>query len=202
MAEAPAREGGSPLAMITRKVGPLPVWAYAALLLLAYVLYRHYKGGTTSSAPTDTTQTAANTYVPGFDAAGAGGGGGIGDTSLPNTVNNYYYGTQGSTQADGGGTSSGTTSTGSGTGGPQRGGGPSGEGPPGGGTTVTGAPIPGTGYGHGVDSGVPISHYSYTPAVSPIVTLQSVPTSAYTVPVKTQVGAGGSRAVVGRQGLS
>jgi hypothetical protein len=116
VAEAPpAAEGGSPLKAITRKVGPLPVWAYAAILVIGYVLYKRMKGGsssTTAAAPaTGASPTDQTTYVPGFDAAGAGGGGGIGATGVPSTVNNYYYGDQGSGQASGGGTSSGTPVT-------------------------------------------------------------------------------------------
>jgi hypothetical protein len=140
VAEAPpAAEGGSPLKAITRKVGPLPLWAYAAILVVGYFLYKRTKGGSTSSGTSgpaaDTTQTAANTYVPGFDAAGAGGGGGIGSTATPGVVNNYYYGDQGSVQATGGGTSSGgdpsgvMTPGGGSTGGPIRAPGPI-SGPP------------------------------------------------------------------------
>ena len=104
---APPERGGGGLAMITRKVGPLPLWAYAALLVVAYVAYKHFKGGgssgTTSTTPPQQGDVVANP-VPGFDAAGASGGGGIGATSTPSTVNNYYYGDQAAGQAAGGGT--------------------------------------------------------------------------------------------------
>lgn len=93
---------------ITRKVGPLPLWAWAALFLVGFILYRRMRGsgsGSGTSGPAaDTSQTTDNTYVPGFDAAGAGGGGGIGTPGTVSTVNNYYYGDQAAVQATGGGT--------------------------------------------------------------------------------------------------
>jgi hypothetical protein len=101
---APAAHGG-PLGVITRKVGPLPVWAYAGLLVLGYLAYRHFHPSSSSStaSTTDTgdTSTSDQSYVPPFDAADVSGG--IGSTGLPSTVNNYYYGTE----PPGGGTASG-----------------------------------------------------------------------------------------------
>ena len=119
MAEAPAGRSG-PLAMITRKVGPLPLWAYAAVLVLAYYLYR--RSHPASSSPSGgTPATTDQAYVPPFDAPGIGGG--IGATGLPNVTNNYYYGDQAAGQADGGGTSSGRGDTGGGGGDASGGGG-------------------------------------------------------------------------------
>lgn len=103
--ETPAR-GGSPLGMITRKVGPLPLWAYAVIVVVAYYLYKHYSGSSSSTSTNSTTDTTANP-VPPFDAATSAGSGGIGYTPAQSTVNNYYYGDQNAGQAGGGGTSSG-----------------------------------------------------------------------------------------------
>jgi len=85
MAEAPphppARRGG-PLGPLTQKAGPLPVWAWVGLALVAFFLYRRLHPSTPSTgggpAPTD-----QSTFVPGFDAGALGGGGGIGDTTVP-----------------------------------------------------------------------------------------------------------------------
>lgn len=106
-AAAPPSGGKSPLKMITQKVGPLPVWAYAAVLVLAYFLYRrsHPSGSSTGGTPSGGPATTDQAYVPGFDAAGAGGGGGIGSVGTPGVVNNYYYGDLAAQQANGGGTS-------------------------------------------------------------------------------------------------
>lgn len=100
---------------LTRKVGPLPVYAWALLLIAAYLAYNHFKNaGATNSASTaaDTTNSASGTgtYVPGFDAAS----GGINGAYTPGTGNvyNYYYGDQNAAQAGGGGTSNGTSSGG------------------------------------------------------------------------------------------
>lgn len=167
MAEAPAARPGA-LGAITRKAGPLPVWAWAAVVLVGYLAYKHLKGSSATSAQApDTTQTDQNTYVPGFDAAGAGGGGGIGDTTLPQTIYNYYY--------------------------------PPGSSPPppdpnGGGST--GGNSGGGNSGGGVVSGVPISHYAEVGRAglpAPGVAGGSPP-SQFQVPVRTQIGAGGSRA--------
>lgn len=109
---------------LTRKIGPLPAWAWFVLLaVVGYYVYKHYF----SSSAASTTGTAAGTAtttanpVPGFDAATTGSGG-IGDTTVPSTVTNNYYTTAapsgggtstgdptdpGSTQAAGGGTSTG-----------------------------------------------------------------------------------------------
>ena len=86
---------------LTRKVGPLPVWGWAALILIAYVAYNHFKGSSKASGAPSTTD-AQGTYVPPFDAAS----GGINGAYTPGTGNvyNYYYGDQNAGQAGGGGT--------------------------------------------------------------------------------------------------
>lgn len=117
MAEAPphpARSGG-PLGVITSKAGPLPVWAWAALVVVAYFLYRRLHGGSSSTGSSSTGSTGAaptdqTTYVPPFDAANSFGSGGIGASGVPSTVNNYYYGDTAGQQAAGGGTSPGSGS--------------------------------------------------------------------------------------------
>lgn len=94
----------------TRKLGPLPVWAWVGVLVAAYFLYRRLHPSTPTSSSTGSTGTAPTdqtTYVPPFDAASMSGGGGIGSTGVPSTVNNYYYGDQAAQQSMGGGTSPG-----------------------------------------------------------------------------------------------
>ena len=85
---------------LTRKVGPLPTWGWAALILVAYLLYNHFKGGNTKAANNAANPNDANP-VPGFDAAGNMSG-----AYTPGTGNvyNYYYGDQNAAQAGGGGT--------------------------------------------------------------------------------------------------
>lgn len=106
MAEATERSGGGPLGVITRKVGPLPVWAYVAIGVLAFYLYRRsHPSSSTSGSSAGTPSTTDQAYVPPFDAATSAGSGGIGSTPTTSTVNNYYYGDLGTAQASGGGTS-------------------------------------------------------------------------------------------------
>lgn len=157
------------MAAITRKVGPLPLWAYAAILVVGYFLYQrlHTTGSGTSGASSTTSADGSGTYVPPFDAASGGIGGGIGAAGLGTTTNNYYYGDQGAGQATGGGTSSGT-----------------GDGTGGGSTTVPpNNPAP--------TGGLPVSVPGYPTGLG--VTPPSN-VSQFQVPVKTQLGVGGSRA--------
>jgi ribonuclease E len=61
-----------------RKVGPLPVWAWAAIALGAFYLYRKYAAGTSSTAGTTgtaayTPPTESVTLPGGISATGTGG---------------------------------------------------------------------------------------------------------------------------------
>lgn len=107
MPDAPHPSGasGSGLGAVTRKLGPLPVWAWAGVIVIGFLLYRHFRGGGSSAAaPTATGATTDQTYVPPFDAAGASGGGGIGTTGTsPAGISD----TAGDVQLTGGGTSTG-----------------------------------------------------------------------------------------------
>jgi hypothetical protein len=116
MPDAPAKPKGS-MGMLTRKVGPLPVWVWTiALAGIGYYLYRRSHPTSSTSSSTGSTGTAPTdqtTYVPPFDAASVSGSGGIGSTAVPSTVNNYYYGDTAAAQATGGGTSPGKAADGS-----------------------------------------------------------------------------------------
>lgn len=84
-APKPAAKGG-PVGGLTRKLGPLPVWAWAIIgLAVGYYVYEHYLKGATTPAAT-TPATTANP-VPGSDQStgGASTSGGIGstDTTTP-----------------------------------------------------------------------------------------------------------------------
>jgi len=66
---AAPEQGGN---ILTRKMGPLPIWAWAGIALVAVYLYRRYSGAasaatTTTAAsttqPTETLQTAGGTYT-------------------------------------------------------------------------------------------------------------------------------------------
>lgn len=109
---APSSSSGGALGGLTRKVGPLPAWAWAALLLVGFYIYQRRKssaasgGGQPSSSAANSTGNVANP-VPGFDAAANTGTGASGYGTQPGTIINNYYGTAAAGQATGGGTSSG-----------------------------------------------------------------------------------------------
>lgn len=63
-----SRQGGA-VAAISRKVGPLPLYAWVALAVAGYLVYRHFHGGS-SSALGDTAanvDTGSGTFVPASD---------------------------------------------------------------------------------------------------------------------------------------
>lgn len=171
MAEAPAPTKGGALGAVTRKVGPLPLWAWVGVVVLGYVAYRHFRGGgsTGGGNTAGTPATTDQAYVPGFDAAGASGGGGIGSTATPGVVNNYYYGDQAAQQAAGGGTAA--TGVGSPTG-------PGGVMTPGGPGPSGGGPIHGFGPGGPISGGQPSAQRSisyYVPASTQVAHPLNVP---------------------------
>lgn len=188
---APPEHGGG-LEGLTRKVGPLPAWAWAALLLVGYFLYTRMKGSSTAGSSTTSSTGADMNPVPAAtDQTDSGLGGGFGGG--PTNIYNYY----GQNPADTGGTGAGS-GDGSGTGGTGgtpggTGGNPShGETPP---PQGSGAPPP-TSSPPGVVVSppiftAPIPHYFYN---NPVAVNTALAPSAYTVPVSTQLGAGGSRA--------
>ncbi len=72
--------------VLTRKVGPAPLWAWVIAAVVGYVIYRNYSGG--PSTPTDTTnalgapRAGATGGLPAngdTGSAGGSGGGGIAD---------------------------------------------------------------------------------------------------------------------------
>lgn len=78
MADTPAPEpshNGNAFAYLTRKLGPLPVWAWALIAVGAYYWYTHYgpgassatanSGGTITEKVTTTHSAGANVTVPG-----------------------------------------------------------------------------------------------------------------------------------------
>ena len=117
MADAPAppRGGNGFGARMSRKVGPLPVWAWAVILLVGgYFLYKRF--GTGSTAATGATPAAATTSatpIPSSDQSGAGSGATSGSTGttaadVANGINESPGGTLPRVgEASGGGTSSG-----------------------------------------------------------------------------------------------
>lgn len=70
---------------LTRKLGPLPVWAWAIVVAGVYLLYRNYKSGTAGA-----TGAATANPVPGSDQSGSGlgTGGGIGASTAPTVIYN------------------------------------------------------------------------------------------------------------------
>lgn len=108
-----AHSGGGP--SISRKLGPLPLYAWAGLAVVAFLLYRHFHGSGSSLAT-----TGGSTAVPLGDQSGSGlsdlGSGGLGSATLPDViVNNYLPGptpdTTGATSTPGGSTSTSPTGT-------------------------------------------------------------------------------------------
>ena len=83
MATTPAKGGGN---ILTRKFGPLPGWAWAAVGVAGYMVYKQRKAASAAaaSAPPATTSTAAvspGAQAPsgyGYQGPGAGGGAGGG----------------------------------------------------------------------------------------------------------------------------
>lgn len=91
MAKAPPpRSSKINLGTFKQKVGPLPVWGWAAIALVAYYVYTRYYGtGAATVAGTD-EPTFDDTYSGGGGATGfagtvGGGGGGVpvGETTIP-----------------------------------------------------------------------------------------------------------------------
>lgn len=65
MAPAAAKPGASPSkrsleARLTRKLGPLPIWAWAAVILVAYLLYSRIAGARATPTPDTTAVTAGD----------------------------------------------------------------------------------------------------------------------------------------------
>lgn len=90
-AEAPP--SGGVKGSLTRKVGPLPAWAWAAVLLVGYFLYTRMKGSgnTPAAAQSGTAQTGAdmNPVPVGTDQTDSGlGAGSFGQG--PTNIYNYY----------------------------------------------------------------------------------------------------------------
>jgi len=50
VADTPEPKGKSQFGFLTRKIGPLPVWAYAAIAVGAYYWYTHYGPGASKKA--------------------------------------------------------------------------------------------------------------------------------------------------------
>lgn len=74
----PPSTGGSFADRLTRKVGPLPVWAWAAVILtVGYLIYRRSGGG----AAAQTTTAPLSTSTSGTDTGAVSGGGGSGTPS-------------------------------------------------------------------------------------------------------------------------
>ncbi len=86
--QAPPRHGASaPHAgdALTRKLGPLPVWAWALVVVGAYLLYKHYQG-TSAGAAAAASPAATSNPLPAGDMSGGGQGSGGAGTTPPNAV--------------------------------------------------------------------------------------------------------------------
>jgi hypothetical protein len=87
--KAPPKGGkkGGATAGLTRKLGPLPVWAWGAVLIGLYLAYRHFaSAGTAAAAPlTPSSDASTGTLGTGSDTSGASGGGSGGGTLTPDT---------------------------------------------------------------------------------------------------------------------
>lgn len=118
-APAPSRGrggGGDLGASLSRKLGPLPLYAWVVVVVAAYFLWRHFRGGSSGAlggSAANAQGLGASTYVPTGDQSGGGGtgvagGAGTGTDLTPVTVQSSTD----ATQASGGGTaSSSATST-------------------------------------------------------------------------------------------
>jgi hypothetical protein len=113
------RPGGGDLgAKLSRKLGPLPLYAWIVVVVAAYFLWRHFhhpSSGALGDTAANTAGLGASTYVPTGDQSG----GGTGEAGTPGT------GTQdlvpGEPPAPGGGGGGTTTTGGTGGGGPAHG---------------------------------------------------------------------------------
>lgn len=107
--DVPSSGGGSssPLAVLTKKVGPLPGWAWVALAVGAYAAYRMWtsrNGGTSPTTATDTTILDPSSQPVSGDASASDGGLGSGlvntggsqivQTTPVGAVTNAQWGTQ------------------------------------------------------------------------------------------------------------
>lgn len=70
MAEAPAAEPKSQFGFLTRKVGPLPVWGWAAIAVGGYYWYTHYGPGASKAAAAAAAPAAAKPQVVMVDQNG------------------------------------------------------------------------------------------------------------------------------------
>lgn len=87
---APSKRSPSIAARLSRKVGPLPVWAWAAVILGAYFLYTRLHGGSSSSSAASNSTPATPTDTTSGSDSGAqvpvGGGGSPVDNSSANLL--------------------------------------------------------------------------------------------------------------------
>lgn len=88
---------------LSRKLGPLPVYAWALIAVGAFLLWRHYKGNAATGSAGSSTPTGTNP-VPFGDQAGFSGG--IGNAQVPPVVETITQPGADGAQASGGGTTS------------------------------------------------------------------------------------------------
>lgn len=90
----PSAAGGSIQDRLTRKLGPLPVWAWAAIVVGAAIAYSHFhaKTAAASTGPADTGQgaMAANPIDTGAGVGGSAGAGGPMDNLSPDALAALY----------------------------------------------------------------------------------------------------------------
>jgi hypothetical protein len=82
------KPSGNPL---TRKVGPLPAYAWLGAIVVAYFVYTHYKGTAAAAAPLVDTGTPSMFSPPTTDSFGGGSSAGLPPSFTPtNTVAGGY----------------------------------------------------------------------------------------------------------------
>ncbi len=71
----PRRGGGGGLgAQLQKKYGPLPLYAWAGVAVVAFLLYKHFRSSSVATAPVGATTALDTTPVTTGDNSGSGGG--------------------------------------------------------------------------------------------------------------------------------
>jgi len=92
-AGSPSPSGGRGLSgALTKKYGPLPLYAWSGLVIVGYLLWRHFRSGSGALGGTAANSggTGAGTFVPTGDQSGGGtgeaGSSGVGTQNLTPTA--------------------------------------------------------------------------------------------------------------------
>jgi hypothetical protein len=85
----PRSSSGGIGARLTAKVGPLPVWLWATILLGVIYLYERHAAASSSSSSSGSTDTTDTTGTPANDQTGGGGATGTPDDSLLSQLSGF-----------------------------------------------------------------------------------------------------------------